>query len=146
MIAHIPGTDWVLRPREETRKEHDEFILRHEWIIDGQYKRLMPQRLERADTLILLKVGRFTCLIRYLRRCRIKGDRPGKLQGAKKEFNWRMVWWILYHQPKKWKEQTQIIARFNHLKPLVFHSFKEIDTFINTLKERKNSIRTEYFP
>ena len=137
MIAHIPNTDWVLRPREETQKEHDEFILRREWIIDGQYKRLMPQRLERADTLILLEVNRFTCLFRYLRRCRIKGDRPGKLQGAKKEFSLKMVWWILYHQPKKWKEQMQIIARFPRLKPIVLRSFKETDAFIETVKAGK---------
>ena len=128
-IAHVPYSNWALRPREETQKEHDAFILQPEWIVDGQYRRLMPQRLERADTLILLEADRFTCLFRYLKRCCVKGDRPGKLQGALKEFNLKAVWFILYRQPKRWKEQMEIISRYPHLKPIVLRSFKEIDAF-----------------
>ena len=136
-IAHIPQTNWVERPREETQKDHDAFILCPEWIVDGQYKRLMPQRLERADTLILLESNRFTCLFRYLKRCCAKGDRPGKLRGAEKEFSLKMIKFILYRQPKRWNEQMEIIACYQHLKPVVLRSFKEIDGFIKAIEREK---------
>ena len=66
-----------------------------------------------------------------------------------------MVWWILYHQPKKWKEQMQIIARFPRLKPIVPRSFKETDAFFqavekgrndHTVWSEKNAKRAVYLP
>ena len=129
-IAHIPGTDWVERRRRETQKDHDEFILKDAWIVDGQYKRIMPKRLERADTLILIKVNRFVCCWRFLKRCFRGGDRPGKLEGASKEFNFRILWWIFYHQPRRWKEQMQIISAYPHVRIISLKTFAEIDTFL----------------
>ncbi len=132
-IAHIPGTNWVLRPRDETKNEHDDFIKKDAWIIDGQYKKLMPKRFERSDTIILLKVNRFVCCWRFLKRCFKGGNRPGKLDGATKEFNWEMIRFILYHQPRRWKEQMQIISAYPHIKIIPLKTFKEADDFLEAL-------------
>ena len=98
----------------------------------------MPRRLERADTLILLEADRFTCLIRYLKRCRRAGDRPGKPDGTQKEFSLKMLRYILFRQPKRWKEQMEIIARYPHLETLVLRSFEEIDAFTDSLVRKGN--------
>lgn len=71
-IAFIPGTNWVQRPKEEMKRAHDAFIKKPRWIIDGQYKSVLPQRLKRADTLIFIDVNRFVCAWRFINRCRIK--------------------------------------------------------------------------
>ncbi|MBN1784107.1 MAG: AAA family ATPase, partial [Alphaproteobacteria bacterium] len=114
-IAHIPHTNWVRAPREETKSKHDTFIKKDKWIIDGQYKRLMPQRLKRADSIILIRANRFKCLFRFFKRCSLKGNRPGKLLGATKEFNFRMIFWILFGQSKRWKKQMEIIKQYPHI-------------------------------
>ncbi|MDR1697012.1 MAG: hypothetical protein LBR41_02200, partial [Rickettsiales bacterium] len=93
-IAHIPNTGWVRAPREETQSKHDEFIQQDTWVVDGQYKYLMPQRLERADTLVRINAGRFTCLWRYIKRCRQRNKHIGALEGATGGFHPRMVVWI----------------------------------------------------
>ena len=132
-IAHIPGTNWIKRPRAETQKVHDTFIEGQEWIIDGQYKYMMPKRLECADTLVLIKANRFVCLWRYFKRCLIKSSRIGQLENASNEFNFNMIPWILYHQPRYCKEQMQIIAEYPHLKIVVLRSFKDMDNFLENI-------------
>lgn len=132
-IAHIPGTNWVERPRHETQREHDAFIGQPCWVVDGSYSYLMPQRLRRADTLILLKAGRFTCLRNFITRCRMRGERAGKLEGAAREFNWDFIGWILFEQPRRWKNVGEIIAGHPHLHTTTFRSFAEIDAFLNTI-------------
>lgn len=65
-IAHIPNTNWVLAPREETEAKHNAFICQDTWVVDGQYPCYMPGRLERADTLVLIHANRFKCLLSFL--------------------------------------------------------------------------------
>ena len=56
-LHHRPNTDWEPRPDEEFRALHDAAILGPRWVIDGNYARCLPQRLERATGVILLDVG-----------------------------------------------------------------------------------------
>jgi adenylate kinase family enzyme len=132
-IAHVPNTNWVLAPREETKKKHDTFIKKEKWIVDGQYKRYMPQRLKRADTIVLIRANRFKCLFRFFKRCRQKGDRPGKLSDATKEFNLRMIPWILFKQPSRWQEQMEIIEQYPHINIIEASSFKDLDEILYQL-------------
>ncbi len=129
-IAHIPHTNWIRSPREETKKKHDTFIKKDKWIIDGQYKRLMPQRLKRATTIVLIRTNRFKCLFRFFKRCRLKGNRAGALEGAKRAFNFRMIFWILFGQSKRWKKQMEIIKKYPHINIIKVSSFKELDEIL----------------
>lgn len=133
-IAHIPHTNWVLRPRAETEAEHDAFIKKDTWIVDGQYPRYMPQRFERADTLVLIYANRFKCLLSFLRRCRLKGKHTGALEGATRTFNFRMIPFILWKQPKKWKKQLDIIGQYSHLNIIHAYSFKDLDKLLEDTK------------
>jgi len=83
--------------------------------------------------LILIEVNRFVCCWRFVKRCFKGGNRPGKLKGASKEFNLAMVKWILYNQPRRWKEQMQIISAYPHVKVVLLKTFKEIDEFVRGL-------------
>jgi len=132
-ISHIPGTNWAWRPRVAVQKEHDEFIQKDEWIVDGQYVRLLPQRFQRADTVILLKVNRFVSVWRFLKRHFRGGDWPGKLQDASDKFDWEIMWWIFYHQPLRWQEQMDLLSIYSHLNIISLNSFEEVNTFLDNI-------------
>ena len=132
-ISHIPGTNWAWRPRSVVQREHDEFIQKDEWIVDGQYLRLLPQRIERADTVILLEVNRFVSVWRFFKRHFNGGNWPGKLENASDRFDFEMAWWIFYHQPRRWKEQIQIISNYPHVKKIPLKGFRAINKFFTTL-------------
>ena len=129
-IAHVPNTNWIKRPCEQIRQEHDEFITKDTWVIDGQYKKYMPKRLARADTLVRIHVGRFKCLFRYFKRCAKRGKYMGALDGATRTLNSSMIPWILFNQPKRAKERDKIIKQFPHLNIIDVYSFKELDELL----------------
>ncbi|MEG8041190.1 AAA family ATPase [Sphingomonas sp. LR60] len=82
-LHHLPHTDWVPRPPDEFAALHDTAITGDRWVIEGNYSRLLPQRLERATGFILLDVPTTTSLYRYVRRCWFERDRRGALEGGR---------------------------------------------------------------
>ncbi|WP_413771104.1 hypothetical protein [Lichenihabitans sp. PAMC28606] len=69
-LYHLPHTDWVSRPEDEFAALHDAAIMGPRGVIDGNYSRLLPQRLQRATGFVLLDVPTSVSLYRYIRRCR----------------------------------------------------------------------------
>lgn len=76
-LQHLPDTDWEPRPEAEFRCLHDAAILGEAWIIDGNYSRLMPQRIARATGIVLLNDRRWANFARYLRRTLFQKARAG---------------------------------------------------------------------
>lgn len=90
-LHHLPHTDWVPRPPDEFAALHDQAITGDRWLIEGNYARLLPQRLERATGFILLDVPTMTSLYRYMRRCWFERDRRGGLEGGRDSVKWDMI-------------------------------------------------------
>lgn len=90
-LHHLPGTEWVPRPPAEFTALHDAAIAGDHWVIEGNYTRLLSQRLARATGLILLDVSAPTSLFRYVRRCWFERARAGTLEGARDRVRWAML-------------------------------------------------------
>ena len=90
-LHHLPHTDWVPRPPDEFTALHDRAITGDRWVIEGNYSRLLPQRLERATGFILLDVPTTITLYRYVRRCWFERDRRGALEGGRDSVKWDMI-------------------------------------------------------
>ena len=59
---------WINRTEGEFDALLDAVLLGEEWVIDGNYLRALPRRLERCDAVVLLDYPRRVCLLRALRR------------------------------------------------------------------------------
>ena len=90
-LHHLPHTDWVPRPPSEFAALHDAAITGDRWVIEGNYSRLLPQRLERATGFILLDIPTTTSLYRYIRRCWFERDRRGALEGGRDSVKWDVI-------------------------------------------------------
>ncbi len=101
LMRHQPETNWVERPDAEFFALHDEAITHEGWAMDGNYTRLMPQRLARATGIILLYDSHWANFRRYLWRTLFQKDRVGALPGNRDSIKWQMVHWILVVQPKR---------------------------------------------
>ncbi len=100
-LAHEPNTDWRRRSNMEFIADHDTAIMGDSWIIEGNYQICMPQRFERATSVIWLDPSLFGCICRYLIRCiKSEHNRVGKLQGSTKEFNWALIKHTWFKYPK----------------------------------------------
>ena len=138
-IAHLPGTNWKKAPKEEYTKKHNDFVKKERWIIEGNYGKLMQNRLKRADTVIIHRFNRLGCLYRFLKRhySTKQVNYPGKLQGASvgKKLNWEMIPFILYESPKNIKRYYEYFKQNPHLKIIEVHSFKEINQLLEKVKQ-----------
>ncbi len=130
-IAHIPNTDWQRCPITETIQKHDDFIKQDNWIVEGNYGKMMPQRFERADMVIFHKFNRFGCLWRYIRRT-LRDDvhRAGRLEGGIERLKWSMVDYILFKAPKKDKKYEELLLRYPHLTVIRVHSFRDVEKLL----------------
>jgi adenylate kinase family enzyme len=90
-LHHLPHTDWVPRPADEFGALHDAAIVGAHWVIEGNYSRLLPQRLQRATGFVLLDVPPVVSLYRYIRRCWFERDRRGALEGGRDSVKWDVL-------------------------------------------------------
>ena len=96
-FQHLPNTDWQARSEAEFASLHDEAILGDHWVMEGNYSRLMPQRLARATGAILVTSNRWLRLSRYFRRTLFdRAARAGHLEGTQDSVKWEMIDWILF--------------------------------------------------
>lgn len=94
-FRHVPGTDWVERSDDEFASLHAAAVAQDRWVMDGNYSRWLPQRLDRATGLIVLDAPALTSLGRYVRRALFERQRAGNLQGAPDRLNFRMLRHVL---------------------------------------------------
>ncbi len=113
-LQHVPNTDWQARPEGEFQTLHDEAIIADQWIMDGNYSRLMPKRLERATGIILITSNHWLRLARYLKRTlRNPSARAGALEGGREYVKWEMIDWILFKTPRNSVKYANMIAPIN---------------------------------
>jgi adenylate kinase family enzyme len=108
VLHHLPGTDWEPRPFADFQRLHDAAIETPRWVMDGNYSRLLPQRLERATGLILLDISTPLSLLRYMRRCLVRRGRIGSLEGGKDSVKWQMLKHIAITTPRNRKRYAEL--------------------------------------
>ncbi|HEV7345409.1 MAG TPA: AAA family ATPase [Devosia sp.] len=93
-FSHLPGTDWKPRGTAEFHALHDAAILEEEWVMDGNYSAIMPQRFARATGVIVVDDHFLNRYVRYFRRTLFQPDRIGGLPGGRDSIKWEMIAWI----------------------------------------------------
>jgi adenylate kinase family enzyme len=94
-LHHLPHTNWQPRPAQDFHDLQLAALEGSEWIMDGNYSAMLPERLARATGAIVLDDGRWARLARYCYRTLLQGYRPGNLEGNRDSIKWTMIQWIL---------------------------------------------------
>lgn len=94
-LQHLPHTDWQMRPEADFIALHDAAIAAPRWVIDGNYSRCLPRRLDRATGVIRIDISTLTSLYRYLRRSWFETGRASALEGGQDSVKWLMIHHIL---------------------------------------------------
>jgi adenylate kinase family enzyme len=111
-FRHQPNTDWVQRPDAEFAALHYDAIMREAWVMEGNYSKLIPARLNRATGIVLLGANRWANLVRYIRRSVFQTERAGYLEGAlDRGIKWSMVHWIMVVSPHNLQHYRQVLPK-----------------------------------
>jgi adenylate kinase family enzyme len=87
---------WVQTEMDEWIAEHQKIIEQDEWIIDGNYKSKMKERLEQADLVIFMDLSRLQCLWGIIkRRIKYRGTtRPDMNPGCNERLDWEFTKYV----------------------------------------------------
>ncbi|RYE57936.1 MAG: AAA family ATPase [Hyphomicrobiales bacterium] len=109
-LRHLPNTNWEVRADDEFDRLHDEAILADEWIIEGNYSHLTPQRFARATGALVLTDGLVKRYGRYFRRTLFQRARAGALEGGQDNVNRMMLGWLWKTRHSVHKYRAAVVA------------------------------------
>lgn len=118
-----PG--WVSVSQAEFDALHRAAIAGEKWIVDGNFDRTIPERLERCDTVIYLDFSRMACLLGVAKRILTTYGkvRPDMGDGCPERFDWDFLKWVWNFNRNK-REQN-------------YRRFQETDARVIILKNRR---------
>lgn len=124
-------TGWKRVTDEEWDKIHAELVSQDVWIMDGTYRRTLPLRIKRADTIFFLDLPKKLAFYRMIKRRIISRNkkRPGRSDSQKEQISL-----ILFRKNISFSNKRiyQIIDEFRDTKNIiVFKKTKDIEDFLN---------------
>ena len=99
-VVHLDGLFWEPGWVESSRDVFDARLIaeleKPAWIIDGNYARTLPLRLEKCDTVIYLDFPRWLCIFGVLKRVLTTYGtvRPDMPEGCPERFDWEFLKWV----------------------------------------------------
>ncbi|MBT0723289.1 AAA family ATPase [Rosenbergiella sp. S61] len=130
-LHHLPDTKWVPREPEDFFQLHEEAIRKERWVIEGNYSKCIPSRLERATGLLLIDIPASTALLRYITRCYSSKPRIGGLTTQREAVTWEMIKHILYHSPKNHVRHRMFFEQAT-IPKLILVSPREINAYVKS--------------
>jgi adenylate kinase family enzyme len=139
-VVHLDRLWW--KPGWET-VSRDEFDVLHRaamaesaWIIDGNFSRTWPERIESCDTAIYLDFNRFVCIMGVLRRV-LSGlgkVRPDMGEGCPERFDWHFLLWVWNFNKKNRRQIHQLLSKANHTKIYILKTRKQVNKFLSDIE------------
>ncbi|MBE8596142.1 GTPase [Xenorhabdus sp. BG5] len=124
-LFHLPNTNWQERSVDEFISLHDMAIKEDNWVIDGNYRKCLSQRLFRATGVILLDVSTSSSLLRYVNRTLFQRKRYGGLEGSRDSIKWKMIHHISVVTPNSRKYYAGLFEQLT-IPKIKLTSIKEI--------------------
>ena len=138
-LIHLDRIQWKGN-WECIRSDEFDNILRAEinkpqWIIDGNYNRTIPMRLEQCDTVIYLDYPACVCFFSALKRVitnfgRVRDDMGGN---CRERFDPTFFWFILTFNIKNRKKYHTIFNNCVNKNIIILKNRKQADKFLNNI-------------
>ena len=128
-----PG--WVSVSQEEFDRRHDAALAGDRWIIDGNFNRTLPRRLERCDTVIYLDYSRMACLLGVMKRILTTYGtvRPDMGEGCPERVDWEFLVWIWNFNKTKRKKYYDLLSAQTGKTIHIFKNRRQLNEYLNTL-------------
>jgi len=138
-VVHLDKLYWHPGWVESSKEEIDAKIMaemeKPRWIMDGNYNRTIPMRLQYCDTVIYLDYSRLTCLFGVVKR--VIGSygkvRPDMGEGCPERFDWSFIQWIWGFNQKNREKYYRLLKEAEGVKAVILRNRREAKNFLSTL-------------
>ena len=138
-VVHLDKLFWKSGWVESSKSEIDAKITaamaEEHWILDGNYNRTLPMRLERCDTVIWLDYSRWVCLWGVFKRVvtsygRVRPDMP---EGCPERVDWDFLVWIWNFNKNKRERYHTLLSSHKDKEIHIFKNRRQLKAWLNTI-------------
>lgn len=139
-LVHLDQLHWQENWQPLPHDTFDRLILeecrKSRWIIDGNYNRTIPLRLQYCDTVIFLDFPRRICLYRVLRRMitNYGKTRPDMGNHCPEHLDLDFLKFIRDFQKKNAPRYYELFKNFPNIKVIVLKNSKEVREFLKNIE------------
>lgn len=138
-VVHLDQLFWKPGWVERSDEEFD-VILEHElekpkWIMDGNFNRTMPKRLEKCDTVIYLDFSRFACLRGVAKRVLTNYGkvRPDMGEGCPERFDLDFLKWVWNFNKNKRESYYRLLNEAEEIETIALKNRRQVKKFLKSL-------------
>ena len=138
-VVHLDGIFWLPNWVERDRDEFDERIrqelVKETWIMDGNYNRTLPERIQYCDTIIYLDFSRMACLWGVLKRVVTTYGtvRPDMGAGCPERFDLEFLKWVWNYNKNKREQNYRLLNESEGVETIVLKNRRMVRRFLNHL-------------
>jgi adenylate kinase family enzyme len=127
--------NWQMTPREEFDALLAQELARPEWIIDGNYNRTLPLRLQHCDTVIFLDFPRMTCLFGVLKRTltHYGKSRPDMGDNCPERFDLEFLQYVWNFNRTFRHSNFELIEQTPNIQTIILKNRRQAADFLNRL-------------
>ena len=128
-----PG--WVESPREEIDGKIHAELQKPRWIMDGNFHRTLPERLQYCDTVIYMDFSRFACLMGVAKRILTTYGtvRPDMGEGCPERFDLDFLKWVWNFNQKNRENYYRLLQDAEGVETIILKNRKEVKRFLENL-------------
>lgn len=140
-VVHLDKLFWKPGWAESTQEEFDAIIqeeLRKDaWIMDGNFNRTLPQRIQHCDTIIYLDFSRIACLSGVLKRVlttygKVRSDMG---EGCPERIDFEFLQWVWHYNRNKREKNYRLLNEATHAETVVLKNRRSVRRFLKSLEE-----------
>ena len=138
-VVHLDKLFWHPGWVESTKDEIDAKIMEElgkpRWIMDGNFNRTLPKRLEYCDAVIYLDFNRFTCLAGVMKRVLTSYGtvRPDMGDGCPERFNWDFLVWVWNFNKNHRERYYCLLHEKESIQKIVLKNRRQVKRFLETI-------------
>ena len=138
-VVHLDKLFWHPGWVESTKEEIDARILEEirkpQWIMDGNYNRTLPQRLEYCDTVIYMDFNRAACLMGVLKRVLTTYGkvRPDMGEGCPERIDFEFLKWVWNFNKNKREKYYRLLNEAQGVNTIVLKNRRMVKRFLESL-------------
>lgn len=140
-VVHLDQIWWRGNWENISKEEFDTRLAREmekpRWILDGNYDRTLPQRLQKCDTVIYLDFPRWLCLWGACKRViRYHGQtRPDMGGSCRERLDWEFFQWIWNFNREHREKLYALLEAAAGVSVVILRNRRQVGTFVGKLEE-----------
>jgi adenylate kinase family enzyme len=110
-------------------------LAEEKWIMDGNFDRTIPKRLQRCDTVIYLDFSRFACLMGVLKRVLTTYGkvRPDMGEGCPERIDLDFLKWVWNFNKNKRERNYRLLKEAEGVRVIILKNRRMVKKFLSEL-------------